>query len=50
VTDIARNHGKTTAQILLKFLVEEDIVVLPKSSSSKRIQENIDVILNILGG
>jgi diketogulonate reductase-like aldo/keto reductase len=43
VSDIAKKHGKTYAQIMLRWLVEQDLVVLPKSVTPSRIQENIDI-------
>ncbi len=43
VLDIANNHDKTPAQIILRFLIQNDIVVIPKSSSKDRMKENLDV-------
>ncbi|MEJ2901729.1 aldo/keto reductase [Pedobacter panaciterrae] len=37
---IADNHGKTIAQIVLKWLIQRDIVVIPKSVSKERLAEN----------
>ena len=44
VLDIARSHSKTPAQILLRHLMQQNIVVIPKSVSKNRIQENFGVI------
>lgn len=43
VADIAKKHNKTSAQILLRFLVQQEIVVIPKSTNSERLRQNIDV-------
>ena len=40
VRDIASAHGKTSAQILLRFLVQSGISVIPKSAHTDRIVEN----------
>ncbi len=43
VIDIARAHSKTPAQVLLRHLIQLDVIVIPKSISEKRIQENFNV-------
>ena len=40
---LAARHGKTTAQILIRWALEHGLIVLPKSSHSDRIVENADV-------
>ena len=40
---VGSKYGKSAAQIALKFLVQNGIPAIPKSSSAKRIKENIDV-------
>jgi diketogulonate reductase-like aldo/keto reductase len=37
---IAKTHGKTTAQISLRYLVQQDIIVIPKTSRPERLKEN----------
>ncbi len=41
--EIAQKHGKTFAQIMLRWCVQSGFVVLPKSVTPSRIQENIDI-------
>ncbi|XP_013192145.2 1,5-anhydro-D-fructose reductase [Amyelois transitella] len=43
VKQIAENHSKTPAQVLLNFLVKQQIVVIPKSTSEHRLKENMDI-------
>ena len=43
VKAIAEAHGKTPAQILLRFLVESDVAIIPKSVHAERIQQNFDL-------
>lgn len=40
---IAEKHNKTPAQTALRFLVENEIVPLPKSVTPSRIEENLNV-------
>jgi diketogulonate reductase-like aldo/keto reductase len=40
---IAKKHGKTYAQIMLRWCVQNDLVVLPKSVTPSRINENIKI-------
>ena len=43
LTDIAENHKKSVAQIVLRWLIQRNIVVIPKSIHKGRIIENISV-------
>ncbi len=43
VVALAEKYGKTPAQILLRFLAQQNIVAIPKSVHEKRMQENISV-------
>jgi diketogulonate reductase-like aldo/keto reductase len=40
ITTLAKNHGKTPAQIILRWHVQNGLIVIPKSVNPKRIQEN----------
>jgi 2,5-diketo-D-gluconate reductase A len=40
VARIARRHGRTPAQVLLRWCIERDIPVIPKSTHRERIAEN----------
>ncbi len=41
--EIAKKHGKTNPQIAIKYLLERDFIVIPKSVNPGRIEENIDL-------
>lgn len=41
--EIAETHGKTPAQIALRFLIQSGVIVIPKSVHEYRIQENFNV-------
>jgi len=43
LSDIAEEHGKTVPQVMIRFLLEQDIVTLVKSGTLSRIRENADV-------
>ncbi|XP_066594657.1 1,5-anhydro-D-fructose reductase-like [Prorops nasuta] len=43
VNKIAEDHKKSVAQILLRHLVQKDIIVIPKSSSPERIKLNVEL-------
>ena len=43
ITGIARVHDKTPAQIVLRWHVQHDLIVIPKSKTPERIAENIKI-------
>ena len=38
---IGKAHGKTAAQVSLRWLVQQGIVVIPRTSKVERLKENI---------
>lgn len=42
VTKIAEKHGKTPAQILLRWATQRGLAVIPKSNNPQRLEQNLD--------
>lgn len=40
---IGLRHGKTAAQIALRFLVQNGVIIIPKTTHKERMKENIDL-------
>ncbi|WP_372754017.1 aldo/keto reductase [Mariniflexile sp.] len=40
---IANKHGKSVSQICLRWIIQHNVVVIPKSTSPNRIAENIQI-------
>ena len=43
LTGIGAKYGKTAAQTALRFLLQSDVVVIPKSVHKERMRQNIDL-------
>ena len=43
VQKIGEKYGKTAAQTALRFLIQSDVVVIPKSTHKNRMEENFNV-------
>ncbi|OJV53647.1 MAG: oxidoreductase [Bacteroidetes bacterium 43-16] len=41
--DIARAHQKNVAQVCLRWVLQHDAIVIPKSTTSERIKSNLEV-------
>lgn len=41
--EIGTKHGKSTAQVALRFLIQSGVVVIPKSTHKERMIQNMDV-------
>ena len=41
--DLGKKHAKTPAQIALRWAIQEGVIVIPKSTSEKRLKENFDI-------
>ncbi|EGV62141.1 NAD(P)H-dependent D-xylose reductase (XR) [Yamadazyma tenuis] len=42
ITAIADKHGKTSAQVLLRWATQRNIAVIPKSNNPNRLKENLE--------
>lgn len=43
LVEIGKKYGKSTAQVALRFLIQSNVVVIPKSVHKERMLQNIDV-------
>jgi 2,5-diketo-D-gluconate reductase A len=43
LSEIGTAYGKSVAQVVLRWLIQRDVVVIPKSVRAERMRENIDV-------
>lgn len=41
--EIGEKYGKTVAQVALRFLLQSDVVLIPKSTHKERMEENFNV-------
>lgn len=48
LTGIAEKYKKTVAQVILRFLLQSGVVVIPKSTHKERMEENINVFNFVL--
>jgi 2,5-diketo-D-gluconate reductase A len=43
LSEIGAAHGKSVAQVVLRWLTQREVVVIPKSVRLERMRENIDI-------
>ena len=43
LTAIAQNYGKTPAQVALRWIIEQGVTVIPRSSSQDHLRENMEI-------
>ncbi|MFD6333628.1 aldo/keto reductase [Streptomyces niveus] len=43
LADIGKEHGKSVAQVVLRWLTQRDVITIPKSVRAERMAENFDV-------
>lgn len=43
LTEIGAKYGKSSAQVALRYLLQSDVVVIPKSTHKDRMEQNFDV-------
>jgi diketogulonate reductase-like aldo/keto reductase len=44
IAGIAEKHGKTAAQVILRWDFQKGVITIPKSSNVKRIRENMEIL------
>lgn len=40
---IAKKHGRTPAQVILRWNVQQGVIVIPKTVHKERMKENLDI-------
>lgn len=40
IAEVAKKHGKTAAQVVLRWVLQQGVVAIPKSENPDRIKEN----------
>jgi 2,5-diketo-D-gluconate reductase B len=50
LAQIGQAHGKTAAQICLRWLVQQNVAAIPRTSRIERLSENIDIFDFALSG
>lgn len=43
VKEIAKAHGKTPAQVLLRWIIDCGLSAIPKSTNPERLKQNLDI-------
>ena len=44
LTSIAETHGKSVGRVVLRWLIQRDVIAIPKSVRPARMQENFDIL------
>ena len=43
LSEIGHKHGKSVAQVALRWLIQRGVIIIPKSTHIERMQQNIDI-------
>jgi len=47
ILEIGKKHGKTASQIILRWILDKGVAVIPKASSEKHLRENIELAFSL---
>lgn len=43
LTEIGARHGKSAAQVALRWMLQRDVIIIPKSTHEERMRQNMDI-------
>ena len=43
LNEIGRAHGKTAGQVTLRWLIQQNVIAIPRTSKARRAEENFDI-------
>lgn len=43
LTEIGARHGKSVAQVALRWMLQRDVIIIPKSTHEERMRQNMDI-------
>lgn len=43
LTKIGESHGKTAAQVALRWLLQSGVIIIPKTTHRERMEENLNL-------
>ncbi len=43
IVEVARRHGRTPAQVVVRWHLQQGLIAIPKSATPERLRENLDV-------
>lgn len=43
IAEVAKKHGKSAAQVVLRWVIQQGVIAIPKSENPGRIRENADI-------
>ena len=43
LTQIGKKYGKTAAQVALRWLLQSDVIIIPKTVHNERMEENLNL-------
>ena len=43
IAEVANKHSKTPAQVVIRWVLQQDVIAIPKSENPGRIKENVGI-------
>ncbi|MBM0154785.1 hypothetical protein F8Q88_01645 [Prevotella copri] len=45
---MGEKYGKTAAQVALHWLLQSDVIIIPKTVHKERMQENLNICIKVI--